>query len=161
MKKLRLFIIMFNMVLVCSGCGNKNALGMVHNYDENIVHEVSVDAITNGSKDTYVEKEEYLDLNSIPEYNGNAFVILNDNVPRFRTEHLTTDSYEKYCELDSMGRCGVVEACVGKDIMPTEERGSIGMVKPSGWHTVKYDIVDGKYLYNICKEHCMFILHLA
>lgn len=49
-----------------------------------------------------------------------------------------------------MGRCGVAYASVGKDLMPTEERGSIGQVKPSGWHTIKYDNVDGKYLYNRC-----------
>ena len=50
---------------------------------------------------------------------------------------------------------------IGTELMPTEDRGSIGQIKPTGWHTVKYDVVDGKYLYNICKEHCMFILHLA
>ena len=57
---------------------------------------------------------------------------------------------EVYSELDSLGRCGVAFARVGKDTMPTEERGSIGMIKPSGWHTIKYDIVNGKYLYNRC-----------
>lgn len=63
---------------------------------------------------------------------------------------MTTKSFEKYSELDNLGRCSVAYACVGKDIMPTEKRGAIGSVKPSGWHTVKYDCVDGKYLYNRC-----------
>ena len=101
------------------------------------------------------------DLSSIPPYSGNAYVTVNDNVPNFSTTELTTTSFEQYSDLDQLGRCGVVIANIGKEIMPTMERGSIGMVKPSGWHTVKYDCVDGRYLYNICKEHCMFILHLA
>jgi len=68
----------------------------------------------------------------------------------FLDTDLSTSSYEYYSELDSLGRCGVAYACVGIDLMPSEERGEIGPVKPSGWHTVKYDVVDGKYLYNRC-----------
>ena len=75
---------------------------------------------------------------------------VHDNVPYFTEGDLTTDSYESYSPLDALGRCGVAMASVGQDIMPTEDRGSIGQVKPSGWQTVKYDIVDGKYLYNRC-----------
>ena len=63
---------------------------------------------------------------------------------------MTTSSYEVYSPLDGLGRCGAASACVGVDLMPTEERESIGQVKPSGWQTVKYDCVDGKYLYNRC-----------
>ena len=63
---------------------------------------------------------------------------------------MTTKSFEKYSELDNLGRCSVAYACVGKDIMPAEKRGTIGSVKPSGWQTVKYDCIDGKYLYNRC-----------
>lgn len=92
-----------------------------------------------------------ISLDEIPEFNGKeAYVEINGNVPFFTDEDISTKSYEKYSELDSLGRCGVTIACIGIDIMPTEERGSIGSVKPSGWHTVKYDIVDGKYLYNRC-----------
>ena len=68
----------------------------------------------------------------------------------FTEEELTTQSFETYSELDSLGRCGVAYANVGQDLMPTEPRGEIGAVKPSGWHLVKYDNVDGKYLYNRC-----------
>lgn len=78
------------------------------------------------------------------------YTVLNDNIPVFASASLTAVSYERYSELDSLGRCGAAEACIGIDIMPTEERGEIGQIKPSGWHTVKYDIVDGKYLYNRC-----------
>ena len=63
---------------------------------------------------------------------------------------LKKDTFEEYSNLDLLGRCGVAFANISKDLMPTEERSSIGMIKPSGWHTVKYDIVDGKYLYNRC-----------
>ena len=89
-------------------------------------------------------------LDSIPAFDGSTpYVIINDNVPFFENED-TSKSYEIYSPLDSHGRCGVALSCIGIDLMPNEDRGSIGQVKPSGWHTVKYDIVDGKYLYNRC-----------
>ena len=92
-----------------------------------------------------------ISLDEIPAFDGEtAYVVINDNVPDFKESDLVNESYEEYAPLDALGRCGVAMACVGQDIMPTEDRGSIGQVKPSGWHTVKYDIVDGKYLYNRC-----------
>ena len=96
------------------------------------------------------EDIDVIDLSDIPDYDGSPYVEVNDNQPEFSEKDLTTKSFEKYSELDDYGRCGVAYANVGQDLMPTEERGSIGKVKPSGWHTVKYDIVDGKYLYNRC-----------
>lgn len=91
------------------------------------------------------------DYGSVPEYSGSPYVAVNGNEPYFDTSALTPVSVESYSPLDNLGRCGVAYACIGKDIMPTEERGSIGQVKPSGWHTVRYDdLVDGKYLYNRC-----------
>ena len=81
---------------------------------------------------------------------GEAYVGVNGNVPEFTDADMTTDSFETYSDLDELGRCGVAYACVGRDLMPTEKRGKIGSVKPSGWHSVKYDFVDGKYLYNRC-----------
>ena len=90
-------------------------------------------------------------LDDIPEYSGNKFVYINNNEPNFTDEEkLITTSFEDYSELDYLNRCGVAFANIGKDIMPTTEREGIGMVKPSGWQTVKYDFVDGKYLYNRC-----------
>lgn len=73
---------------------------------------------------------------------------VNNGEPYFGNEYLSTTSYEYYSELDSLGRCGTCVANVGEDLMPTGERGEIGSVKPSGWQSVKYDCVDGKYLYN-------------
>lgn len=89
-------------------------------------------------------------LDDLPAYSGEPYVTVNDNEPFFTQEDMTTNSYETYSDLDTLDRCGVAWANVGVDLMPTEERGSIGQVKPSGWQTVKYDIVDGKYLYNRC-----------
>ena len=86
----------------------------------------------------------------IPAYSGTPYTEVNGNKPYFTEADLTTQSFETYSELDSLGRCGVAYANVGQDLMPTEPRGEIGAVKPTGWHLVKYDNVDGKYLYNRC-----------
>lgn len=87
----------------------------------------------------------------IPAYAGNSFVILDDNKPSFsKQDRERTDAFETYSDLDELGRCGVAYANICKELMPSEERGAIGMVKPTGWHTVKYDNVEGKYLYNRC-----------
>ena len=89
-------------------------------------------------------------LREIPAYSGTPYTEVNGNQPYFTEEELTTQSFETYSELDSLGRCGMAYANVGQDLMPTEPRGEIGAVKPTGWHLVKYDNVDGKYLYNRC-----------
>lgn len=88
----------------------------------------------------------------VPKYSGSPFAKLNGNLPSFKDEDKTTKSYEFYSELDSLGRCGYTVACVGKDLMPTEDRESISSVKPSGWVNNKYDtkLVDGGYIYNRC-----------
>jgi len=86
----------------------------------------------------------------IPTYCGTEVVQINNNTPSFPNLDGSMSDYVVFSELDSLGRCGVAEGYLGPDILATEERGSIGMIKPSGWHTVKYDFVDGKYLYNRC-----------
>ena len=90
------------------------------------------------------------DLSSIPPYSGVAYIELNNNVPLFTEEEITDISFEEYSELDALGRCGVCVASIGQDIMPTEERGRISSVKPTAWHSVQYDNVDGGSLYNRC-----------
>lgn len=94
--------------------------------------------------------EKSVSSDDIPDYSGEMTVVVDENQPDFTSKDLTKKSYESYSNLDSEGRCQTAQACIGKDIMPKEERGAIGMVKPSGWHTVKYSNVDGKYLYNRC-----------
>ena len=92
-----------------------------------------------------------ISFSSIVEYTDKPYVAVNGNVPYFTESELTDQSYEYYSDLDALGRCGTACASIGQDLMPTESRGSIGMVKPTGWHTVRYDdLVDGKYLYNRC-----------
>ena len=89
-------------------------------------------------------KQSVITKNSIPEYDGSPYVELENNKPDFKEKEITTDVFEQYSQLDSLGRCGVAYANICKELMPTEKRGKIGMIKPSGWHTVKYDFVDGK-----------------
>lgn len=93
---------------------------------------------------------------SIPEYDNEPYVIINDNIPivdininDYECDN-TYISFESYSEWDNLGRCGVARALLGTDLMPTEERCAIGHIKPSGWHTVKYDVVEDNYLYNRC-----------
>lgn len=97
-----------------------------------------------------MEESVEISIAELPPWTGLPYVVLEGNVPDFQEADYTTYAYESYSPLDPLGRCGVAEACVGISLMPTEERGNIGQVKPSGWQTVKYDIVDGKYLYNRC-----------
>ena len=97
-----------------------------------------------------VEPAPTYKIENIPQYSGEAYVTINENKPNFTDEDYTKDTFELYSDLDILNRAGVAFAKVSKETMPTEERGSIGMIKPTGWHTVKYDIVSGKYLYNRC-----------
>lgn len=119
---------------------------------EALVPSVSSGIVSQTQSTQYIADDytSTFSLKSVPAYSGNAYVALNNNSPYFDVEQLTAVSVEYYSSLDSLGRCGMTYACVGQDLMPTEERGSIGMVKPTGWHTVKYDCVDGGYLYNRC-----------
>lgn len=91
-----------------------------------------------------------ISIDDLPSYDGSAYVIINNNEPNFDDLSKSGESFEVYSELDSLGRCTEAYASIGKDLMPTEARGSIGSVKPTGWHTIKYDNIDGKYLYNRC-----------
>lgn len=105
----------------------------------------------NANENSLSAKAPAFSLSAIAEYTDKPYVAVNGNVPYFTESELTDQSYEYYSDLDALGRCGTACASIGQDLMPTESRGSIGMVKPTGWHTVRYDdLVDGKYLYNRC-----------
>ena len=112
--------------------------------ESSFTEEVSVE----GSKPE-IGKDGF-SLKDIPAFSDKPYIAVNGNTPYFTENEIVADSYEFYSELDTLGRCGVTIACIGKELMPTEDRGNIGQVKPTGWHTVKYDCVDGKYLYNRC-----------
>ncbi len=92
-----------------------------------------------------------LDPTTIPAYSGSPYVEVQSNEPQFSDTDKARGDFENYSDLDSLGRCGVAFALISTQTMPTQERGSIGMIKPSGWQTVRYDgLVDGNYLYNRC-----------
>ena len=135
-KILSLICLLLVLMLTFSGCGGSLVNGDI--FPE--IDDVTTDSTTN----------TVVSLDDIPEYSGSPYVAINDNQPSFTKDEYTTKAFEEYAELDSLGRCGVTYACVGVEIMPTEKRGDIGMVKPTGWVTAKYDFVDGKYLYNRC-----------
>ena len=103
-----------------------------------------------GPQEDLVNNNSYVSLDAIPAYDGKAYVAINNNEPFFTDSDMTTTAFENYSDLDSLGRCGVAYANICKEIMPTEKRGKIGMIKPSGWHTVKYDVIKDRYLYNRC-----------
>ena len=155
--------------MVATGCGNTEALSQEQGKEIVTTVTESETAVTTVSESetsdteseiadepaaqsvqTQPSTEVTISAADIPAYAGDPYVTINDNEPQFLETDLATSSYEYYSDLDDLDRCGVVYACIGTDLMPTEERGNIGAVKPSGWHTVKYDIVDGKYLYNRC-----------
>ncbi len=89
-------------------------------------------------------------FSAVGEFSGEPYVEINGNVPFFTEDEITAESFESYGETDALERCTVCVASIGKDLMPTKERGYIGYVKPSGWQNEKYDFVDGKYVYNRC-----------
>ena len=141
---------------IATGCGALDDAGVDQNdkFTNSAASEQSVEAAEEAvNNDRTVDIAATADVfvpEQVPSYTGAAFTVVHDNVPYFAESDLTTESYETYAPLDNLGRCGVAMACVGQDLMPTEKRGSIGQVKPSGWRMAKYDNVDGKYLYNRC-----------
>lgn len=135
-KQLRLIAMTFSIIVfVC-------ILLLSFDFTHSLTH------LFNSSKDIPIVSN--ISLDQIPKYTDSAYITINSNHPYFKESDLTSTSYENYSSLDSLGRATLAMACVGKDLMPTTERGSIGSIKPTGWQTVKYDTVDGKYLYNRC-----------
>ena len=99
---------------------------------------------------TAAPQAEHFEYAAVPAYAGEPYAVVNGNQPFFTEEDMAPIQEESYAELDDLGRCGAAMALVSPRTMPTEERGSIGMVRPSGWQTVRYSFVDGQYLYNRC-----------
>lgn len=159
-SKVIAFILCIISVIFLFGCND--------NYKEQIINEQSSSPTTNSAVDnlstekpegtteqpqtiTIAPRVSSFELSDIPSYSGNPYYEINNNQPFFKADELTTDTFKEFSELDSLGRCGVAFACLGTDSLPTEERGEIGMIKPTGWHTVRYDdIIEDKYLYNRC-----------
>lgn len=131
--KRKLYLVVLLLSLVClflAGCSQLNRLEQ----DSERATEIGSD----------------VNLGQIPDFSGSPYVTLRDNQPEFDDDELTEESFERYADLDALGRCGPAYANIGRDLMPTEERGNISPIKPSGWQSAKYDNVEGKYLYNRC-----------
>lgn len=106
--------------------------------------------LLSGCNIDHISEENFVTMDDIPSYCGEPFIVIEDNDPDFSKQDYTQQSFENYSELDELGRCGIAYANVGLDTMPTEKRGSISQVKPTGWQSIQYDFVDGKSLYNRC-----------
>lgn len=139
-------LILFSLFSTLVGCGGVGAAVSGSAPTQSSEHEVSEAVV----ESTPSEAAGELDISDIPEFSGSPYVEVSGNVPTFTEADLSSPA-EAYAPLDSLGRCGSAMAIVSPDTMPTEERGSIGMVKPSGWHTVRYDdLISDRYLYNRC-----------
>lgn len=139
--------------MTITGCGNSKTEELhEETQTEASVENDSTEATSEGevSAESTPTESSSFSLTDIPAFSDSPYAVVNDNNPFFTDEELSSTSFESYSDLDSLGRCGVAYASVGKDIMPTEKRGPIGHIKPSGWKTAKYDCVDGKYLFNRC-----------
>ena len=158
-KRWEFRLVLIIWLLALSGCSveesrsvneNKSAQEITETVSGNAVSEETANSEKNAESSEPAQSGSF-DLGQIPDYTGEPSVEVNGNQPYFSDSELTTEAFEQYSELDSLGRCGVAYANICEEIMPTEERGAIGQVKPSGWHTVKYnDLIDGNYLYNRC-----------
>ena len=141
MKNAKQIFIMLSSLIILSftGCSLTNSTDVPEIQEIQITSE-------------YTQNTTGIQLNSIPQYSGMPYVEINDNIPFFTDKDKSrTDAFENYSDLDELGRCGVAYANICKEIQPTEKRGQIGSVKPSGWHTVKYNgHIEGNYLYNRC-----------
>ncbi len=130
----RILILLLAGALLCSGCAG-----------------------TVGTQDAESSPSESRSVSGTPAeenpsalWDGQPYTAVNGNVPGFSEKDLTAASFESYSELDSLGRCGTAFACLGQDLMPRGERGDISGIHPTGWHSVQYDFIDGKNLYNRC-----------
>ena len=142
-KQLKWLTLLLCLMFLMTGCDVEGNLG--------ITSESCQTTVQSSPSDISVSSDEKnIQLDSIPEYSGKPYVVINDNQPFFTDADLTEEPFENYSDLDELGRCGVAYANICIDLMPTEERGSISQVKPTGWHSVRYDNVDGKSLYNRC-----------
>lgn len=139
-------LLLFSLFASLVGCGGAEATVSGSAPTPSSGHEVS----EAGEESAPSEAAGEIDIADIPEYSGSPYVEVSGNVPSFTDADLSSPA-ETYTPLDSLGRCGSAMAIVSRETMPTEERGSIGMVKPSGWHTVRYDdLISDRYLYNRC-----------
>ena len=152
MKKIITFLVVLAMMIVggISSLSDNKDLSSLINHGLNEILDIK------GLKDYISEytdlfqQYEYISLDDIPEYSSKPYVYINNNVPFFNEEELKISDIERYSPLDDLRRCQKAYACLGYDMMPSDERESIYDVKPTGWHSINYDFIDGGSLYNRC-----------
>lgn len=160
-RRYSIFYLLF-ILLICCSCNKKTVqvaptTETVNTTEQTITEQKTTAEQTIASTETpetteTAEATVDKPVMSATGYSGAPACTINDGIPYFTEDEFTTTSFERYSDLDELGRCGVAYACIGMDIMPTEKRGEIGMIKPSGWHTSKYDksVISDLYLYNRC-----------
>lgn len=159
-QSVRYFLTMILCLCMLAGCGSRDTAQTLQTgnaaaeYHTEIVETDKNESTAEQTQADDTEKQTSTDSPSdfepadVPDYSGDPYIAVNNNEPYFTADDLTTEAFENYSELDALGRCGTAYANVCLETMPTEKRGSISEVKPTGWHSVKYDNVDGKSLYN-------------
>lgn len=144
MKRWRqIFGLVLVLALTVGGCGLPQTTGNGQN-------QAGWSDTAQTSEGSETDSVILVDQEEVPAYSGEPYVELDGNDPDFAEEELTEESFEEYSQLDQLGRCGTAVACVGQDLMPQEDRGDISQVKPTGWHSVRYENVEGGSLYNRC-----------
>lgn len=142
-----------SLTLFLSGCGGNKAENEASKTSKEALEQTlsaKASEIAKDAAEAKIPTNAEL-LSKIPPFSGKPYVTVNNNKPYFKESEITSKAFEKYSDLDRLGRPGVAFACVGVEIMPTEKRGKIGQIKPPGWHTVRYDdLIKDKYLYNRC-----------
>lgn len=155
----KFLICLLTATYLLSGCSNHSITGpgmptdktsQFHEAIERVAESLAT-AESSQSQDRISTFTTWNGQETVPVYSGEPYTELNGNIPYFTDREKTEDVFEHYSDLDTLGRCGTAYANICKELMPTEKRGEIGMIKPTGWHTVRYDdIISDKYLYNRC-----------
>ena len=159
-KYMNYFIIFLLIFIVLNGCSfntkdHENLKNNNDNFAQNLDKNKPILDGEKGNEKGGLKHQNsvinFFDISLVEEYAGEPFFIINNNIPYFTKEEISSNSFEFYGELDQLERCTFCVASIGKDLMPNEDRGSIGMIKPTGWQTVRYDdLIEDKYLYNRC-----------
>lgn len=138
-------------LLIFSACTVQPEMAGAEAEGERVLTQNSAEELQQEGVSLYGEEKDWIfRYEDLPPYEGEESISVNHGIPFFADSDITTDVFENYSELDELGRCGAAFANVCRGLMPTQERGSIGNIRPSGWHTVKYDVIADRYLYNRC-----------
>ena len=79
------------------------------------------------STNSISKQNTILELSELPNFSTSPYIEINNNIPYFTKDDYTSKPFERYSELDELGRCGVAYANICKETMPHEgdKRGNI------------------------------------